>query len=91
MEFEPGGELKGARVYAVDFQRAQAVLDRVLDAKLPLISSGESGFHPTTYRVRIFQGTSSCEFSWWDEVPPEWLPVAEIVREIQSISDEVLG
>lgn len=91
MEFEPGSELKDARVYAVDFQRAQAVLDRVLNANLSLISSGESGCHPTTYRVKIFQGTSSCEFSWCEEVPPEWLPVADIVREIQSISDEVLG
>jgi hypothetical protein len=91
MEFEPGSELKDARDYAVDFQRVQAVLDRMLNAKLSLISSGDSGFHPTTYRVRIFKGTSSCEFSWCEEVPPEWLPLAEIVREIQSISDEVLG
>lgn len=91
MEFEPGTELKDAEACTVDSERARTVLDRVLNAKLSLISSSRSCFHPTTYKVKIFQGASSCEFSWWDELPSDWLPLADIVHEIENLSNEVLG
>lgn len=91
MEFEPGAEFKGIKPHLVSSDCAQAVLDNVLKIRVPLMSSSLPGIHETSFRLRAFSGASFCEFSWWHEVPAEWQPLEDVVREIQAMANEVLS
>lgn len=89
MESEPEAELKDIRPCSISSSRAQALLGRILEIKLPLISPSMFGIHETAYRLRVFSGATHCEFNWSHKVPAEWQALEDVVREIQSMADEV--
>jgi hypothetical protein len=91
MELEPGSELKNEMPHPVSANRAQAVLDEILEARLSLNSTSTLGIHETSFRLRVFSGAGFCEFNWWHEAPPEWKVLENIVREIRLMAEEVLN
>lgn len=92
MEVEPTTELKDAQPYVIDSLRANLVLDQLLEINLPAVAAKTSfDIHETSYEIKVFCGTNSCEFSWSGEVPSEWQALATILREVQSMAEEALS
>lgn len=51
---------------------------------LPCLPSGGLGLGGTTFTLLARDGFTSLRWTWWSQLPPEWLPLEPLVRFLQS-------
>ena len=53
-------------------------------------SSSSIGLDGTTYTITIEEGWASATYTWWQEAPPEWAPLAQLMARIVTLVNGAL-
>jgi hypothetical protein len=70
-------------------ERVAVVLLAELSAlRLPIITDFAMGFDGTTYRQMFRRGFNAHEFTWRGRVPPQWAPLAPLIRRLLALGGE---
>jgi hypothetical protein len=62
------------------------LLERIQSQSIPMVPTMTGGFDGANYHIRIKNGESFSEFSWWMSCPKEWAPLQVFWDEIVAMS-----
>jgi hypothetical protein len=81
---KPGYLNPGYRQLDVDPQRLDCLLSALASTKMNswLPASGNIGLDGTTTFVEFRSGFASVAVSWWEEGPPEWNELIQLVKQV---------